>query len=196
MGLFVALVIYGVFAGLDRFTRHGMAIVVPDVKGMSVTEAQSTFERYGLLSTVADSIYVKSEEPGRVLDYTPFTGKRVKEGRIIYLTINTNNIPLRTIPDVAGNSSVRQAHARLIAAGFKLSKDESVSGQKYWVYDVKYDGDIVEAHTKVPIGATLTLLVGDGTEIINDSIQNKLDSLKRLDSLSFKDKASENSWFQ
>ena len=40
---------------------------------------------------------------------------RVKEGRIIYLTINAINIPLQAVPDVADNSSLRQAEARILA---------------------------------------------------------------------------------
>lgn len=194
MFVFVALVIYGVFVGIDKYTHHGEAIVVPDVKGMSFIEADAIFKRYGLTSVVGDSVYVKTELPGRVLDYNPAAGKKVKQGRIIYLTINTNNIPLRPVPDVADNSSVRQAHARMLAVGFKLDKDERISGQKDWVYDVKYQGVILEAGAMVPVGATLTLLVGDGSEIQNDSIKNELDSLELINSLS--NDLEENTWFQ
>ena len=101
-------------------------------------------------------------------------GQKVKEGRIIYLTINTLNIPLRPVPDVADNSSMRQAQAKILAAGFKLSENEMIPGEKDWVYGVKYMGRQLEMGDKVPVGATLTLLVGDGEElpVDNDSIQN------------------------
>ena len=36
----VALVLFGVLKGLDIYTRHGEAVVVPNVKGMGVTEAE------------------------------------------------------------------------------------------------------------------------------------------------------------
>lgn len=195
MGLFIVGTIYGVFYGIDKFTHHGEAISVPNVKGMSVAEAQSTFLRYGLACSVVDSVYMRTELPGTVVDYTPSAGQRVKQGRNIYLTINTSNVPLRPIPDVADNSSVRQAHAKLLAVDFKLAKDEYVSGQKDWVYNVKFKGEIMPAGAMVPLGATLTLLVGDGSEIVNDSIDLDLDSLDF--STPMPDEfTEENSWFQ
>lgn len=192
MSLFLALVVYGVFVGIDNYTHHGEAIIVPDVKGKSVAEAQATFDKFGLRSIVRDSIYIREVKPGSVYDYAPSAGKRVKQGRIIYLTINTTNIPLYPIPDVADNSSVREARESLRLAGFKLTKDELVSGQKDWVYNVKYNGTIMEPQAQVPIGATLTLLVGDGTEIVNDTIYDGIDS---LDFEKYPDEL-ENSWFQ
>ena len=35
---------------------------------------------------------------------------------------------------------MRQAQARLLAAGFKLSENEHIAGEKDWVYGVKYKG--------------------------------------------------------
>ena len=129
---------------------------------------------HGLVCVVSDSSYVKNKPAGSILDVTPSVGQKVKEGRIIYLTINTLNIPLRPVPDVADNSSMRQAQAKILAAGFKLSENEMIPGEKDWVYGVKYMGRQLEMGDKVPVGATLTLLVGDGEElpVDNDSIQN------------------------
>ena len=107
--------------------------------------------------SVSDSSYVKNKPAGSILDVTPSVGQKVKEGRIIYLTINTLNIPLRPVPDVADNSSMRQAQAKILAAGFKLSENEMIPGEKDWVYGVKYMGRQLEMGDKVPVGATLTL---------------------------------------
>lgn len=40
MVIVVALVLFGVLKGLDIYTRHGEAVVVPNVKGMGVAEAE------------------------------------------------------------------------------------------------------------------------------------------------------------
>ena len=72
---------------------------------------------------VSDSSYVKNKPSGIILDLNPSVGQKVKEGRTIYLTINTLSTPLSVVPDVADNSSVRQAQAKLIAAGFKLTEN-------------------------------------------------------------------------
>lgn len=158
------LLLFGVLKGLDIYTRHGEAVVVPNVKGMSVAEAEKQFANQGLTCLVSDSSYVKNLAAGCILDYNPAAGQKVKQGRTIYLTINTLSIPLHDVPDVADNSSMRQAQARLLASGFKLNENEQVPGEKDWVYGVKYKGRLLEKGEKVPEGATLTLMVGDGGE--------------------------------
>ena len=153
--------VFGVLKGLDIYTRHGEAVVVPDVKGMSVGEAEKMFRNHGLSCVVSDSSYVKTLPAGCILEYSPAAGQKVKEGRIIYLTINTLNIPLHVVPDVADNSSLRQAEARILASGFKLAEIEYMPGEKDWVYEVKYKGRPLATGDKVPAGAVLTLKVGD-----------------------------------
>lgn len=171
MVVMVTGVILGVLKALDVYTRHGEAVVVPDVKGLSLPEARNMFADRGLNCVVTDSSYVKNLPAGCVLDYNPTAGQRVKEGRMIYLTINTLNVPLQEVPDVADNSSVRQAEARLLAAGFRLTNNDSIPGEKDWVYAVKYKGDSLEIGAKVPMGAILTLVIGNGEEAPADSLQ-------------------------
>lgn len=174
MAVVVTLLFFGVLKWLDAYTRHGEAVVVPDVKGMTVGEAEQLFRNRGLVCIVSDSTYVKNKPAGSILDVNPSIGQKVKEGRLIYLTINTLSVPLRPVPDVADNSSVRQAQAKILASGFKLSENELIPGERDWVYGIKYEGRSLEMGDKVPVGATLTLLVGDGEELPhhNDSIQN------------------------
>ena len=45
MVIVVALVLFGVLKGLDIYTRHGEAVVVPNVKGMGVAEAEKMFRK-------------------------------------------------------------------------------------------------------------------------------------------------------
>ena len=158
----VVLMIFGVLKGLDIYTHHGEAVVVPDVKGMSVLEAKQVFDKVDLNCAVTDSDYVSTLPAGCILDYNPPVGQKVKRGRIIYLNINTLRVPLVDVPDVADNSSLRQAEARLLAAGFKISTVEEVDGEKDWVYGVKYNGRLLLIGEKVPINSSLSLLVGTG----------------------------------
>lgn len=164
MVVVAVLIVFGALKGLDIYTRHGQAVVVPDVKGMSVSEAEKMFRDQGLTYVVSDSNYVKNKPSGIILDLNPSVGQKVKEGRTIYLTINTLSTPLCVVPDVADNSSVRQAQAKLMAAGFKLTENRMVSGEKDWVYGVIYQGRQLQIGDKAPIGATLTLMVGDGVQ--------------------------------
>ena len=187
----VILLLFGVLKWLDVYTRHGEAVVVPDVKGMTVGEAEMLLRNHGLVCVVSDSNYVKNKPAGSILELNPSAGQKVKEGRTIYLTINTLDVPLRLVPDVADNSSVRQAQAKILAAGFKLSENELISGEKDWVYGVKYKGRQLNMGDKVPVGATLTLLVGDGETQVQDS-----DSLEIVeDAAGTTDVSTDDYWF-
>lgn len=181
------LLVFAVLNFLDSYTRHGQAIVVPDAKGKTITEAKALFADKNLLCVVSDSLYVKEKPAGSVLDHVPPSGQKVKDGRVIYLTINTLSVPLQLVPDLADNSSLRQAQARILASGFKLTEEVLIKGEKDWVYEVKYGERSLEAGDKVPVGATLTLVVGDGEEETLEA-----DSLSTIDDAGA---AADESWF-
>lgn len=181
--------LWGVLKWLDAYTRHGESVTVPQVNGMSVEEAASIFKKEGLICAVVDSSYRKGVTPGSILDQSPVAGMKVKEGRTIYLTINSLSTPLQAVPDVADNSSARQAEAKLLAAGFKLTENELIAGEKDWVYGVKYKGRRLSMGEKVPVGAILTLLVGSGQrEAVVDSLDGSTPS-------SGEDAVVDDSWF-
>ena len=160
MVLFVVLVIYGALKGIDSYTHHGESISVPDVQGMTSGKALSALTASKLEPAIVDSCYVPDMPSGTVVDQKPVPGARVKQGRQVYLTICTNKTPTRVIPDVIDNSSLREAQARMLAAGFQLTENTYISGEKDWVYGVRYRGKDLVTGAKVPIGAALTLVVG------------------------------------
>lgn len=193
----VAAGILAIFKGLDIYTLHGKSIEVPSIEGKSLEEATNILKHYHLNGVVSDSTYVKDKRPSSILDYNPPAKARVKKGRTIYLTINTKNIPLYPIPEVADNSSLRQAIARIVASGFKLTEHEYVSGEKDWVYGIKYQGKELPLKAEAPIGSTLTLIVGDGGALEADSLRAVQDSLMQLrkENDSAKNEGVDNSWF-
>jgi hypothetical protein len=98
------------------------------------------------------------------------------------------------VPDVADNSSLRQAEARILASGFKLAEIQYISGEKDWVYGVKYKGRQLSIGEKVPVGAVLTLIVGDGGVLQTDSLGTEPvgDAAQPVSS---EDSAADESWF-
>ena len=52
---------WGTLQWLDSYTRHGEAVVVPDVKGMNLRAAENELGKQSLKSIVIDSSY-RSEE--------------------------------------------------------------------------------------------------------------------------------------
>lgn len=195
MAVVVILLIFGVLKGLDVYTRHGEAVVVPDVKGMTMEEAEKMFRNQGLNCIVADSNYVKTLPAGCILEYNPVAGQKVKEGRTIYLTINTLDVPLQIVPDVADNSSLRQAEARILASGFKLAQIQYLSGEKDWVYGVKYKGRQLTTGAKVPIGSTLTLMVGNGGVDPEETDSLGVEATDVAEPASSEKSATDESWF-
>ncbi len=167
---------------------------MPDVKGLKIEEAAAFFQNNHLRYNVIDSVFSKDVNPGAIVELEPSVGSKVKEGRIIYLTINTLNTPLQVVPDIADNSSMRQAQARLLASGFKLAENEYVSGEKDWVYGVKYRGRRLANGEKVPVGATLTLMVGNGSGIMGrDSLEIEIASA--TESNTSGNSAADETWF-
>ncbi len=169
MMLFVVAAIYGVLKGIDVYTHHGESISVPDVQGMSSEKAAQVLAKTLLEPAIVDSCYVPDAPSGTVVDQKPVPGARVKQGRQVYLTICTNKTPTRVIPDVIDNSSLREAQARMLAAGFQLTENDYIAGEKDWVYGVRYRGKALEPGAKIPIGAAVTLVVG-GDMAVADSL--------------------------
>ena len=161
-------VCWGTLLWLDSYTHHGEAYMVPNVKNKTLNEAQQALSNQKLKGLVIDSSYVKGVPDGMVLDQNPAGGARVKEGRTVYLTVTTTDVPLIKLPDLIDNSSFRQAEAKLKAMGFRLTEPELVPGEQDWIYGIKYRGSSLKAGDKVPHEALLTLCVG--SIVLRDSL--------------------------
>jgi beta-lactam-binding protein with PASTA domain len=155
------------FRWIKSYTLHGEYIAVPDVSGMYEEEAGKALAAVGLKYEVLDYKYDKMMVEGGVIEQKPKPGAYVKDGRKIYLTLNSGKEPMRAVPDVADNSSLRAAESRLEAAGFKLAKTEYVDGDMDWVYEIRYQGVAIEAGTEIPEGSTLTIVAGNGNPVDN-----------------------------
>ena len=173
MLLFLAIVIWGTMIFLNNYTRHGESIEVPDLRGQKPEAAMMRLEALGLTGVVTDTGYVTTQPPYTLLDQSIAPGKHVKSGRTINLTINANGARPMAIPDLANNTSVREAEARLRTLGFTLTEHEYISGDLDWVYAVKARGREVNVGEKIPVNIPLTLVVGKGLEndfeIVTDS---------------------------
>ena len=162
MLIVVVLLALGVKYGLDWYTRHGEGVRVPKVEGMDYARARSLIEGYGLNVMVSDSGYNKSMAANSILIQNPGAGTTVKMGHTIYVTVNSPSSPSFPIPDVVDNSSYREAEAKLMALGFKLTPPQEVAGEKDWVYGILSHGHRVSAGDHVSIDSPLTLMIGSG----------------------------------
>lgn len=175
--LLMAVVLVGtpliVLWALGAYTHHGEKIEVPSVVGKSSYDAENLLDDRGLVAIVADSAYRASAAPGTVLEQTPKAGSEVKSGRVVYLTVNLNGEPLTKFPDLVGNSSLREAEAKLKALGFKLAPYKYVDNEpKDFVIRIKQGMRDVQAGEMVSRDRALTLYVGAGEAedtLVNDT---------------------------
>lgn len=153
------------FRWINKYTLHGQYIEVPDLSGMFEEEAGKALAAQGLKYEVSEYKYNKMIVEGGVIEQKPKPGSYVKQGRKVYLTLNSGKEPLRAVPDVADNSSIRAAESKLRAAGFKLTRTVYVDGDLDWVYEIRYQGQKIEAGTELPEGSTLTIVAGNGNPV-------------------------------
>lgn len=163
MVVVVLLLCMGVVYGLDLYTHHGEGIEVPELKGMRYQKAYLLLEEKGLNIVVSDSGYNKSLPADCILAQMPGHGQKVKEGHVVYVTVNSPSSPTFAIPDIVDNSSLREAEVKLTAMGFHLTPAQRVTGEKDWVYGILCRGRRVSNGDRIPIDYPLTLMVGSGS---------------------------------
>lgn len=152
---------------ISGYTMHGTYIKVPDVCGMNEENAAAVLHEAGLSYEISDVRFEKSMAAGMIIEQNPESGANVKLGREIYLTLNSGNQPTKAIPDLADNSSVREAESRLKSMGFNIAGIERINGDLDWVYGIKYRDQPVTAGTQLPEGSTLTIIAGNGNMILD-----------------------------
>ncbi len=163
----VAVVIavpFAVLAWLDDYTLHGKVIEVPNVCGKSLDAGAKLLNEKLLGYEIVDYKYQKGAAENEILEQRPVGAAKVKKGRKIQLTLNSGKEPTIPLPDVIDNCSLREAEARLRAAGFKLTEHVTVTGEKDWVYSVVMGNDTLKSAVEIPLGSTLTLVIGSGEE--------------------------------
>lgn len=150
---------------LGIFTHHNRTIIVPDLSGLSLEEAQTVADSSLVRIDVVDSIYVRGMAKGAVYRQTPAAGSEVKTGRRILLTINAVIPKKVTMPNLIGYS-MRQAKAELATRGLSLGKliyvDDIATNN---VLKQQYRGRDVAPGSSIESGSPVDLVVGlDGID--------------------------------
>ena len=162
MALVVVAAPFVVLNWLDSYTLHGRTIEVPNICGMSIDEGAERLKKSSLGYEIVDYKYQKGAAENEILEQRPVGASRVKKDRKIHLTLNSNKEPTMALPDVVDNCSLREAVARLRAAGFKLTPHDTISGEKDWVYSVLCNGKELYNGESIARGSNLVLVVGNG----------------------------------
>ena len=145
---------------LKIITRHGKEFAVPDLSGMSLTEAAATAEKYHLRLDVTDSVYIRGMERGAIARQNPEAGSMVKKNRRILLVINSVIPRQSTMPSLTGYS-LRQARTELASNGLNIGKLIYVNDMATDnVLAQQYMGEDIEPGTRLNSGTAIDLVLG------------------------------------
>jgi len=169
--ILAALIIFIVLAFLTLgwlkiYTRHGESTEIPNVKGLALEKAVPFFEAAHLNYQVIDSVFNRSAAPGTIVETIPPIGTKVKEGKTIYVTLNSFSSQLLIIPDITDYSQ-RQATAILKSIGFENIQVKLVPGAyRDLVLGLERNEVSLNVGDRLPVNAQITLLVSSGEEEI------------------------------
>ncbi|MBO5720466.1 MAG: PASTA domain-containing protein [Bacteroidales bacterium] len=175
MVVVVFILLYFAIKFMDVYTRHGVEVVVPEIKKLTVEEAMPILERQDLSCQIIDSIYNKNMRPGVILEQIPREGSAIKRDKDIYVIINTimpRQVPFPEVRDI----SYRQASSMIEGLGFpKPDIEYEVSQYKDLVISVKLGNKQVDAGDKYPLTTKFTIVVGQGMDAIDAMEEDTLD---------------------
>jgi beta-lactam-binding protein with PASTA domain len=160
--LVVGALVFAGWAWLRSYTRHGVAMRVPDLKGLSLAEAGSMLESRDLRAFVIDSVYNDELPKGSVVEQDPVSGIEVKPGRKIYLVLNASQPKMIDMPRLV-DLSKRQAISVLDIIGLKVQElqyrpDPCVD----CVIAQLYKGAPIAPDQRIRRGEAITLVLGSG----------------------------------
>lgn len=156
------LIIWLVLMSIDKYTRHGESISVPDLNGLYIEEAGKLLQKNDLFYEVIDSVYDRTKPLATILEQIPSAGSVVKKNRAIFLIVNKRQIKQVPLPEV-NDLSYRQANALLNSIGLNVSSViNRPSEYRDLVIDVLIDSTSIAAGTKLNEGTSVTLVVGSG----------------------------------
>ncbi|MDR2038386.1 MAG: PASTA domain-containing protein [Bacteroidales bacterium] len=156
------MVYFGVLVILRHYTHHGEALAVPELRGLTMEEAQKVLSENKMRGQLVDSVYITSAKPGAVVGQDPEPKFKVKENRNVFLTINAITPEKVKMPDVVG-ISLRQAKSILELQGLNVGEIVYIPDiAKNNVLKQTYKGKEIRKGTEVIKGSEIDLVLGRG----------------------------------
>lgn len=193
--LLILIVAFGLFWGtikfMDYWTNHGSTTVMPNVVDLQFDKARDILESKGF-EILIDSIYSTQVKYGQVIDQKPKVGEIVKNGRTVYLKINSFYPQMLEVDEGLLHASSLDVKHKLEAAGFTRIIIDTIPGDNHdEVVEIKYNGKKLGKGAKAPITAEVRMVVTkadlfavDSMSVEEANAQVQLrDSLNRIDSI-------------
>jgi len=186
ISLLAFLSLFYFYIYLPNTTNHGETITVPSLEGMDVDKIEDFLSGHDLRFEISDSSYSEDFPPLTVLQQFPKSGSKVKENRKIYITLNRVTPPTVPMPDLVDRSRI---NAEVVLKSNELRRGHIILEPSPFlnlVKEMRYLGKPIEEGTRVPKGAVIDLVVGDGNgrsdfrigNLIGDSYETALFKLQ------------------
>jgi len=169
-------IVWGFMYWLDFTTNHGQEITVPNLSKLSEEQVEEKLDDLNLEYVLLDSVDYKKDYPKySVVEQDPLPGAKVKDGRKIYIKINSSGFTSVKIPDLI-EKTFRQAEPTLKALGLEIGTITYVPYLgKDMVLEMKMKGKKLRIGEKVLKSSTIDLVLGDGKVGFDDA---ELDSIQ------------------
>jgi beta-lactam-binding protein with PASTA domain len=186
--IFLAVLIIGVLGFLFMHwltftTDHGNEITVPNLSKLTEEQVEEKLDALDLDYVLLDSVNYKSDFPKfSVVQQDPLPGEKVKEGRKVYIKINSSGFSSVKVPDLI-EKTYREAVPTLKALGLEEGTITYVPNLgKDMVLEMRFKGRNIKPGDKVLKSSKIDLVLGDGKmsyeeEIKTDSIANPTEEL-------------------
>jgi len=167
--LTTAVLVGGMLLFLHFYTGHNKELVkVPQIEGMRIDKGIRVLEDGGFEYEITDTVYRDGVELSSIIDQKPEADFEVKEGRKVYLVLNSDIVPDVEMPDLAGKASYNQALRILNNRGLKVGEKiemplkEIKDPDSQPVIEQHYAGsdEAIPPGTKIKRNSTIDLVVG------------------------------------
>lgn len=182
--LIVVVVIFLLLQYLSYATNHGEEILVPDLRKMTIEKAEETLDAVDLEYVVLDTVDFKADYPPyTIVQQDPLPKSHVKDGRKVYIKINSSGYAKVEMPDLI-QKTYRAALPLLKSTGLEEGKKTYKPYlAKDVVLEVWQNGKKLKKGDKVLKASKIDLVLGDGKtgyeETENDSVKTLMDDTEQ-----------------
>ena len=170
--LLIVLIVFLFFSSLDWITHHNDDVTVPSVTGQNIAAATKLLESQGFGVEVVDSVYIDTAAKASVIRQAPDAAAVVKRNRTVFLTINRTLAPVVEIPDLRGfsfQSAQMYLQSLSLRVGDTTYRPDIARNS---VLEQSLNGKPLAPGTKVSMGSSITLVLGDGVGNVLMNVPN------------------------
>lgn len=175
--LIIAVLGYLFMHWLTFTTDHGHEITVPDLRKLTEEQVEEKLDELDLDYVLLDSVDYRGDYPKySVVQQDPIPGAKVKEGRKVYIKINSSGFSSVKVPDLI-EKTYREAAPTLRALGLEEGTITYIPNLgKDMVLEMRYKGRNIKPGDRVLKSSKIDLVLGDGKASYEEDITSETDS--------------------